>query len=142
LERRVLEVYNAQNQSVETVYVWRLDQSRFRLDVAYENSPKSLDAWQQETNALMVVNGGYYSIRNENYFYPDGLTIVAGQASGRSFNRGGMLAIDSLGAELRWLAQEPYIVGEPLQAALQSFPILVEPGGQLRPGAGKPCPRP
>lgn len=131
LERRVLEVYNAQNQSVETVYVWRLDQSRFRLDVAYENAPKSLDAWQQETNALMVVNGGYYSIRNENYFYPDGLTIVAGQASGRSFNRGGMLAIDALGAELRWLAEEPYNAGESLQAALQSFPILVEPGGNL-----------
>jgi hypothetical protein len=131
LERRVIEVYNASNQPVESVYIWRLDQSRFRLDVAYDDTPRSLDAWQKETNALMVVNGGYYSISNETYYYPDGLTIVDGQAFGRTFNRGGMLAIDSTGAELRWLAQEPYDPGEQLQAALQSFPILVEPGGRL-----------
>ena len=131
LERRVIEVYNAQNQSVESVYIWRLDQTLFRLDIAYDNTPKSLDTWQRETSALMVVNGGYYSIRNENYYYPDGLTIVDGQASGRSFNRGGMLAIDGQRAEIRWLAEEPYNAGEPLQAALQSFPILVEPGGGL-----------
>ena len=137
LERRVIEVYNAHNQPVESVYVWRLDQTLFRLDVAYDNTPKSLDAWQRETSALMVVNGGYYSIRNENYFYPDGLTIVDGEPFGRSFNRGGMLAIDGQRAEIRWLAEEPYNAGEPLQAALQSFPILVEPGGGLGYGSEK-----
>ena len=131
LERRVIEVYNSQNQPVETVYIWRLDQKHFRLDIAYEDTPKSLDAWQRETNAIMVVNGGYYSISNETYYYPDGLTIVDGQAFGRSFHRGGMLAIRDTGAELRWLEQEPYNAAEALQAALQSFPMLVEPGGGL-----------
>jgi uncharacterized protein YigE (DUF2233 family) len=131
LERRVIEVYDNQNQHVESVHIWRLDQKYFRMDVAYAERPKSLETWQQETNAAIVVNGGYYSIENERYF-PDGLTISNGQAFGRSFaGFGGMLAINQDQAELRWLAQEPYNALEPLQAALQSFPILVEPGGKL-----------
>jgi hypothetical protein len=42
-----------------------------------------------------------------------------------------MLAINEGGAELRWLAEKPYRPDEPLLAALQSFPVLVKPGGQL-----------
>ncbi|HEU0297114.1 MAG TPA: phosphodiester glycosidase family protein, partial [Anaerolineales bacterium] len=88
-----------------------------------------------ETNAAFVLNGGYFSIENERYF-PNGLTIVNGEAFGSSFNGfGGMLAIDRSRAELRWLVQKPYNSDEPLQAALQSFPILVQPGGELGFGA-------
>ena len=135
MESRVIEIYDHQNQRVESLHIWRLDQKYFRLDVAHSVIPKSLDAWQQETNAAIVLNGGYYSISNERYF-PDGLTIVNGQASGRSFNGfGGMLAIHEDQADLRWLAQEPYNPNEQFQAALQSFPVLVEPGGQLGFGA-------
>lgn len=130
LERRVIEIYNSQSQPVESLYIWRLDQNYFRLDVAYDESPKSLESWQKETNASLVVNGGYYSIENERYF-PDGLTITNGGAFGRSFRSGGMLAIDQTGAELRWLLENPYNPSESLQAALQSFPVLVEPGGRL-----------
>ena len=135
LERRVIPVYNDQNAQVESLHVWRLDQKSFRMDVAFDEMPKSLDTWQKETNASIVVNGGYFSIENERYF-ADGLTIINGQASGNSFDGfGGMLAIDQSGAELRWLVQQPYDSYEPLQAALQSFPILVQPGGGLGFGA-------
>jgi uncharacterized protein YigE (DUF2233 family) len=131
LERRVIQICDAQNQQVESVHLWRLDQKNFRLDVAYDATPKSLETWQRETNALMVVNGGYYSVEDERYF-PDGLTIVHGKASGQTFNDfGGMLAINESRAELRWLVQKPYNPYESLHAALQSFPILVQPGGQL-----------
>ncbi len=130
LERRVIPVSNKQNQQVESLYVWRLDQNYFRIDVAYDETPKSLETWQRDTNADMVVNGGFYSIENEKYF-PNGLTIVNGQPSGRSFNYGGMLAIHEDRAELRWLVQRPYTAAERLQAGLQSFPILVQPGGEL-----------
>src|SRR5215216_5473000 len=135
LERRVLRIYNDQNQRVESLHVWRLDQKYFRMDVAYDETPKSLETWQKQTNALMVVNGGYYSIENERYF-PDGLTIVKGRASGRSFRGfGGMLAIQKDRAELRWLVDRPYNPYGRLQAALQSFPVLVRPGGELGFGA-------
>jgi uncharacterized protein YigE (DUF2233 family) len=131
LERRVISITNAQNQPVESLYIWRLDQNYFRLDVVHNERPKSLDAWQKETNAALVVNGGYFSINNERYL-PDGLTIINGKASGRSFaGFGGMLAINQSKAELRWLVQKPYNAYESWHAALQSFPILVQPGGEL-----------
>jgi hypothetical protein len=137
LERRVIRIYNEQNQPVESLYIWRLDQKYFRLDVAYDEKPKSLEAWQMQTNALLVVNAGYYGIENESYF-PIGLTVVNGKVSGRSFSGyGGMLAITSAGAQLSWLVQKPYNASAPLQAALQSFPILVQPGGQLGFGADR-----
>jgi hypothetical protein len=137
LERRVIQIYDDQGQRVESVHVWRIDQNYFRMDVAFDKNPKTLDTWQKETKASMVVNGGYFSIENERYF-PDGLTIVNGEASGSSFvGFGGMLAIERSRAELRWLVQEPYKPNEPLQAALQSFPILVRPGGKLGFGADR-----
>ena len=135
LQRRVIEIYDNQNQHVESLYIWRLDQKSFRLDVAHAERPKSLQRWQEETSASLVLNGGYYSIANERYF-PDGLTIVNGQASGRSFSgHGGMLTISSSRAELRWLVEKPYQSSERFDAALQSFPMLVKPGGQLGFGA-------
>jgi uncharacterized protein YigE (DUF2233 family) len=108
-----------------------LDQRNFRLDVAFDARPKTLEAWQQQTNALMVVNGGFYSVEGERYL-PDGLVVQNGQVAGRIMDTfEGMLAITGSQAELRWLLQKPYNAFEPLQAALQSFPMLVLPGGTL-----------
>lgn len=135
LERRVIEIYNGQNQRVESLYVWRLDQDYFRLDVAYDDRPKTLETWQKETNAAIVMNGGYFRVENERYF-PNGLTIVNGQAIGNSYRGfGGMLTVSDARAELRWLVERPYQPYEQAQAVLQSFPILVKPGGQLGFGA-------
>jgi len=135
LERRVIELQNDQNQTIESLHIWRLDQRSFRMDVAFDERPKSLETWQKETNAVLVLNAGYFSIENERYF-PDGLTIVDGERLGRSFDGfGGMLAIDGSGTELRWLVENPYDPDEQLRAALQSFPVLVQPGGQLGYGA-------
>ena len=137
LERRVIPIYDDQNQQVESLYIYRLDQNYFRMDVAYAATPKSLQTWQEETNAAMVINGGYFSVKSGSYF-PDGLTIVHGNPLGSSFaGYGGMLAINRDQAELRSLVQKPYNSNEPLQAALQSFPILVQPGGKLGFGADK-----
>ena len=131
MEQRVIDIYDGQDQLVESLHIWRLDQNYFRLDVAFDAQPKSLDAWQKETDADLVVNGGYYSIQNERYF-ANGLIIENGSATGQSFSGfGGMLAIDQNGSDLRWLVTQPYNSYEPLEAALQSFPMLVLPGGEL-----------
>ena len=42
-----------------------------------------------------------------------------------------MLAIREQCAEIRCLAEKPYDPSEPLLAGLQSFPLLVKPGGDL-----------
>lgn len=131
LERRMIRLYNDENQHIESLYIWRLEQSLFRLDVAYQETPQSLEDWQAETNALLVVNGGFYSVENERYF-PNGLTIVDGQTTGSSYvSFGGMLAIGPTSAELRSLVETPYDPTEHLLAGLQSFPLLVKPGGEL-----------
>src|SRR5512138_2145040 len=64
LERRLIHIYNEQGQQVESLYIYRLDQNQFRLDVAYHEKPQSLENWQTETNALIVLNGGYFRIEN------------------------------------------------------------------------------
>lgn len=131
LERRVIQIYDDQKQTVESLHIWRIDQNDFRLDVEFAEKPRSLEAWQKETQASLVMNGGYFSIDNEKYS-PDGLAILNGRAYGRSFDGfGGMLAIQGGRAELRWLVEKPYDPDESLQSALQSFPILVRPGGRL-----------
>ena len=135
LDSHVIDIYDNQNGLVESLHIWRIDQTYFQLDVAFDARPKSLESWQRETNAALVVNGGYYSIDNERYF-ADGLTISNGETTGRSFSGfGGMLAITKNQAELRWLVQKPYDPYESLVAALQSFPMLVLPGGGLGFGA-------
>jgi hypothetical protein len=131
MERRMIRLFDDQNQHIESLYIFRLDQRLFRLDVAYHDTPQSLEDWQKETDAIMVVNGGFFRVENEKYF-PNGLTIINGETVGSSYEGfGGMLAIQEGWAELRWLAERPYIPGEALQAALQSFPMLVKPGGEL-----------
>jgi hypothetical protein len=131
LEKRAMAVYNGQGQQVETLHIWRLDQDDFRMDVAFDGRPKTLEAWQAQTGAALVVNGGYYSIENERYF-PDGLLISGGETVQPGLNRfEGLVAIGRDRAEIRWLDERPYDSSEPLHAALQSFPILVEPGGRL-----------
>ena len=131
LERRLINIYSNQNQLTESLYLVRLDQNLFQLDVAYSERPKSLEDWQTETKASVVVNGGYFRIENDRYI-PNGLTILDGKPLGYSYDTyAGMLAINEAGSELRWLADQPYDPNEKLLAALQSFPILIKPIGKM-----------
>lgn len=131
LEKRLLNIYNNQNQLLESLHMLRLDQNLFRLDVAYDETPKDLKNWQAETKASIVVNGGYFRVENDKYI-PNGLTIINGKAFGDGYDTfAGMLAINEKSTELRWLANEPYNSTERLVAALQSFPLLIKPGGEL-----------
>ncbi len=131
LERRSINIYSNQDQLTESLYLVRLDQNLFQLDVAYSERPKSLQDWQAETKASVVVNGSYFRIENDRYI-PNGLTILDGKPLGNSYDTyAGMLAINESGSELRWLADQPYDPNEKLLAALQSFPVLIKPVGKL-----------
>ncbi|MEJ2748619.1 MAG: phosphodiester glycosidase family protein [Anaerolineae bacterium] len=129
LERRVITLLDEAERPYESLYLLRLEPDQFRFEIAYQpGAPKSLLEWQAATGALIVINGGFFTEANEAI----GLTAVDGQASGISFvDFGGMLAITEAGPEIRWLVERPYTPGEPLQYALQSFPMLVKPGGVL-----------
>jgi exopolysaccharide biosynthesis protein len=131
LERRILNIFDDAGQRLEYLYMLRLEPQDYQLGVAYRPKPQSLEAWQAETDALIIVNGGYFRKENEA-FLPDGLTVVDGKVMGSRYGSfAGMLVIRRSGPELRWLQQKPYDPEEPLLGALQSFPILVKPGGEI-----------
>jgi hypothetical protein len=130
LERRTLEI-EKDGVYLESLFILRLEPDEFRFGVTYDPQGLTLEEWQAQTGALIVINGGYFRLEGDDYI-PNGLTVIDGVALGESYGAfGGMLAVSENGPELRWLAQQPYDLNEPLQAALQSFPILVKPGGQL-----------
>lgn len=126
LERRQITLPEAN----ETLTILRLAPEQFRWEVGYSpGRPQILADWQRQTGALLVVNGGYFTPE----FTATGLIIADGQASGASYvGFGGMVVVDGAGtAALRSLADQPYNSQEEWSAAVQSFPLLVKPGGQL-----------
>ena len=137
LERRHIFVLDAENQPQDRLAILRLDPALFDVRVAYRpGEAQSLEAWQTETEALITVNGGFFT---EEY-YATGLTIVNGEQFGTSYDDfAGMLTVTDSGTEVRWLreqpvlglSKEPFSPNEALQYAVQSFPVLVKPGGIL-----------
>jgi hypothetical protein len=125
----VINLVTAESAARESLYILRIDPAFFQFDVAYHpGQPQSLEQWQTETGAFLVVNGGFFT---EGYI-ATGAIVVNGQPSGTSYQDfGGMLAITAAGPSLRWLPQQPYDPAEGLLAGLQSFPMLVTPGGQI-----------
>jgi len=89
---------------------------------------------------LIVVNGGYYDENNTTL----GLLISDGVSYGAPLaDFAGMLAVDVSGAvSVRWLREWPYDAGEGLLQGLQSYPMLVKPGGEMGFPAGADDGRP
>jgi uncharacterized protein YigE (DUF2233 family) len=77
---------------------------------------------------MITLNGGFFTPEN----LATGLLITDGTRHGVSYQGfGGMVAVGPAGVDIRSLAEQPYDAEEPLAAAIQSFPILVQPGGIL-----------
>lgn len=129
LEQRVLNVVDDQPIWQESVTILRLDPAYFYFNVHYRpRRPLQLEAWQLETGALLVVNGGYYT----DEYLATGLVISGTVPLGSSYSGfGGMFVAGPSGPEVRSLVAQPYDPAEPLQAALQSFPLLIKPGGEI-----------
>ena len=129
LERRILHLFNENGMAIEQVYILRIEPSLYEFQVNYHpGEPQMLPAWQAETGALVVVNGGFFT----EAFLATGLIIANGEASGTSYGDfAGMFAVTNNQPEVRWLGERPYSPTEPIQHALQSFPMLVKPGGIL-----------
>jgi uncharacterized protein YigE (DUF2233 family) len=127
MERRIINLMNGEGRQQESVYILRLEPDYFRFDVAYRpGQPQFMQQWQAETGALVVLNAGYFT---ENYIHT-GRIVAGGEASGGSYGDfAGMFAVTGAGPQLRWLRQRPYDPAETLLAAVQSFPLLVRPGG-------------
>lgn len=128
LESRELAVRDAGGALVERALAVRIDPARYAFDVAYRpGEPRSLSAWQAETGADVVVNGGYFTEAH----VATGLIVAGGTPSGASYGDfAGEFAVTAAGPEVRWLAEQPHDPAEPLVAAVQAFPLLVRPDGE------------
>lgn len=112
----------------ERLTLVRLDPERVTFRVLYSPGVGyPVSAWARQTGALLVCNGGYFT----EDLHVTGLTISDGIVHGTPYGDfAGMFAVDENGVvSLRWLRDRPYRPEEPLQQALQSFPVLVRPGG-------------
>ena len=118
------------DQGTERVTVARADPATVTFRALYTPGvayPASV--WARRTGALLVVNGGYFADADT----VTGLTIVDGATYGTPYGDfAGMFAVGADGgASVRWLRTWPYDPAEGLVSAVQSFPVLVKPGGEM-----------
>jgi uncharacterized protein YigE (DUF2233 family) len=128
VEVRSLNV--AAGELTERVTIARLDPTHATLRVFYTpGNAYPVSAWARQTGALLVVNGGYFTAEQT----VTGLTVTNGAAHGAPYgDYAGMLAVGVDGVfTVRWLRTWPYDPAEPLREAVQSFPVLVKPGGEM-----------
>jgi uncharacterized protein YigE (DUF2233 family) len=129
VELRQMQVGVAPDRAAVPLVIVRLDPAQVRLRVAYApDRPRGLRDWFEERRPLAAINGSFFSPENQ----ATGLLISNSDVNGQSYEGfGGMLsvALDG-GVSLRALRDQPYDPAEPLEQALQSFPMLVFPGGE------------
>ncbi len=115
----------------ERLHLIRFEPDQIRLRVIYQQAhPRHVSQWASVlSDALAVTNAGYFAPDNQ----ATGLIISDGIASGRTYaGFAGMLAVEADGTTtMRWLQTRPYRPDEKLVQAVQSFPMLVKPGGQM-----------
>lgn len=112
------------------VSIVRLDPTAYRVRVAYDsNNPGRVGQWGTAVQPIAMINGGYFDADKK----ATALVIFDGIPRGSSYEGfGGMVVINAAGEfELRSLRQQPYDAAEELQQAMQSAPMLIQPGGVL-----------
>jgi hypothetical protein len=116
--------------AAERLAIVRLDPAMMRFRVHYDpDTPRTVSDWAEHLQSLLVFNGGYFTPENET----TGLLISGGRVWGTPYGDfAGMFAVTpEEQVSVRWLQDRPYDPSEPLLEALQSFPVLVKPGGVM-----------
>ena len=106
----------------------RLDPASYTIRVKYDvANAGSLREWYEAIKPLAIINGGYFDQQGK----ATALVIFDGIRTGESYEGfGGMVVINAQGQfELRSLRQQPFDPNEILQQAMQSAPMLIQPGG-------------
>jgi exopolysaccharide biosynthesis protein len=128
METRSLRL--AVGSSSVTASVIRFDPQAYRVRVRYDQfNAGFLDQWNTALQPLALINGGFFDENDR----ATGLVIFDGVARGETYQGfGGMVVINADGEfELRSLRQQPYDPDELLQQAMQSAPMLIQPGGEV-----------
>jgi uncharacterized protein YigE (DUF2233 family) len=121
-------------EETERLTLARVDPTIVRFRVLYDpEAPTTVARWAVRSGADLVINAGYFTEEHVTV----GLTVSEGVAYGPSYgDYAGMFAVTAdQQVSVRWLRIWPYVPTEALHAAVQSFPVLVKPGGILGFGA-------
>lgn len=109
----------------DTVTITRFDPQKVHFSVGYQpDKPLALKDWMKQSQALAVINGGYFNAQN----VATALVIANGQAYGASYQgTGGMFSVDSQGnPSIQALSEQPYDPNtQQLQQATQCRPMLI-----------------
>lgn len=133
VELREIDVAVDPERPVERLRIVRLDPNQVEFRVRYSpGDPKMISTWGAETGSLLVVNGAFFLPEDEGGG-TIGLLVSDGQSWGTLLDSyAGMFAVAASGdVSVRWLEESPYDPQERLAQAIQSFPILVKPGGVM-----------
>ena len=126
LDQRVLRPPGEVLTSFRTL---RIDPTHYSFRAHYRpDAPRTLSAWRDVLpGAVAIVNANFFDVDNRVV----GLLVSDAVAYGDSFSgRGGTFAVQPDGSVRVWVnALEPYR-GQPLQQAVQAFPMLVANGTQ------------
>ena len=134
VEERTITI--GEGDGKKRLYIVRLDPAQVTFRVGYHaGAGQSLTAWLDESGAMLAVNGGYFDEAD----VATGLVVSDGAATGVSHGTfAGMFAVTDSGASVNWLADvpyfdddDPYLYEERMTQAVQSFPLLVKPGGVM-----------
>jgi uncharacterized protein YigE (DUF2233 family) len=128
VELRHMQADAAPGRAAAPLVIVRIDPAQVRLRVAYApNRPRGLRDWFEARRPLVAINGSFFTPE----YQATALLISDGVVNGASYSGfGGMLAVaPDGGVSLRALSDQPYDPAQPIEQALQSFPMLVFPGG-------------
>jgi exopolysaccharide biosynthesis protein len=123
LERRM---YVPDQTGFSQLEVLRIDPAHFHFRVHYQPGlPARVTEWRDNLP-------GAVAFINANFFDPDhrvlGLLVADGVVYGSAYrDRGGIFAIQADQPQVRSSLRQPY-QGEPLEQAVQAFPMLVQDG--------------
>jgi len=122
------EHWKSVGNNEDTVTIARFDLHHTHISVGYQpDQPLSLNNWMKQTNALAVIDGGFFDTRNRAV----ALLVSNGQSYGTSYSGfGGMLSVDNQdNVLLRSLREQPYDPeNEQLEQATQASPMLMIAG--------------
>lgn len=126
LERRS---FLPDDNGLKEIAVLRIDPALFAFRVHYRpGAPLNIGEWSRELPlAQVIINANLFDPQNEVV----GLLISDGAVYGWSYtDRGGMFYVQDGVPRIRSNITQPYATGEPIQQAVQAYPMLVTDGQQ------------
>jgi len=137
-----LDVIRSVSESGVEVTAFRISQDAFSFSVETqtENTGSSAREIGEDQGAVLVSNAGFFAATNDSRLYPIGYLRLGGEVHSKGWSTdGGVLSLNPKGLKLT--ATHQGIPKHPFDA-IQSKPMLIEPGQKWAMGSNSGAPKP